>query len=74
MRSTSVSFSSVVTAFGYLAPYSVAKRVTASRACSRVSACIQVAAFAGVRSEGLPALPTLPVAEPFIPALIDLLG
>jgi len=38
VRSTSVSFSSVVTAFGYLAPYSVAKRVTASRACSRVSA------------------------------------
>src|SRR5206468_1423154 len=30
----------VVTAFGYFGPYSVANRVTASRACERVSACM----------------------------------
>jgi hypothetical protein len=34
---TSVSFSRIVTAFGYLGPYSVTNRVTASRVCSRAS-------------------------------------
>jgi len=37
VSSAAVSFSRVVTAFGYLAPYSMANRYVASRACSRVS-------------------------------------
>ena len=36
----SASFSRVITAFGYFGPYSVANRVIASRARSRVSAYI----------------------------------
>src|SRR5437016_12264109 len=42
VRSTSASFSRVATAFGYLAPYSVANRFMASRACARVSAYIDL--------------------------------
>ena len=40
VSSTSASFSSVVTAFGYFGPYSVANCCAASRASSRVSAYI----------------------------------
>ena len=40
MSRTPASFSRVVTAFGYLGPYSVANRVAAPRACSRLSAYI----------------------------------
>src|SRR5262245_29882375 len=40
VSSTSASVSRVLTAFGYLGPYSAANRVTASQACSRVSAYI----------------------------------
>jgi hypothetical protein len=49
VRSASASCSRVVTAFGYLAPYSVPKRVIASRACARVSAYTRRAQADGVR-------------------------